>query len=77
MKNKFFLILCILFFKNSLLLADSFKIQAKNITIDKNSSVSIFRDDVIITTEDDEIVQSNYAEYDKKKEQITLKNNII
>ena len=77
MKNKFFLIFCLLFFKNSLLLAESFKIQAKNITIDKNSSVSIFRDDVIIATEDDEIVQSNYAEYDKKKEQITLKNNII
>ena len=76
MKNKI-LIIIIVFLQSSVLFAENFTIEAKNITVDKDKEISIFNDEVIITTENNEIIKSDYAEYSKKKNLIVLKNNII
>ena len=52
-------------------------IQAKNITLEKDRELSIFRNEVTIKTEDGNLIKSDYAEYNKKKGIIVLKNNII
>ena len=75
MKNKFTYIL-FFFLLNSTLLAENIEIKSKNITLDKDKKVSIFKDDVQITTEDNKIIKSDYAEYDKENGIIKLKNNI-
>ena len=75
MKNKvsiFFLI----FFTCGKLFAQNLKIEAKNITLDKNQELSIFENDVSIKTIDGDILKSDYAEYDRKLGKITLKNNV-
>ncbi len=75
MKNNF---ICILFFffLNSVMLAENIIIKSKNISLDKDKKVSIFRDNVQINTEDNKIIKSDYAEYDKQNGLIKLKNNI-
>ena len=75
MKNNFFTIFLILIF-NSILNAQEILIEAENITIDKKKQVSIFENNVIITTEKNNIIKGDYAEYDKDKEFIIIKNNV-
>ena len=40
--------------------------KAKNITIDKNKGVSIFKNDVLIKTQENKTINSDYVEYNKK-----------
>ena len=76
MKNK--LLLFFLFFSIiTSLKAENLNIESKIISIDKNSSKSIFENDVLIKTENGYEIKSNYAEYDKKKKYIILKKNVI
>ena len=76
MKNKLLsIIFSILFLPNAL--AENLLIEAKNISLDKNTEISIFRDEVIVTTEDNNIIKSDYVEYNKKKGFFKLKNNIV
>tara|TARA_Y100000389_G_scaffold134328_1_gene131774 strand:- start:2665 stop:5064 length:2400 start_codon:yes stop_codon:yes gene_type:complete len=76
MKNNFiiFIILSILT-KN--VMAENLSIKAVNISIDKKTQSTIFKDDVIIEDEIGNIIKSDYAEYDKENNIIHLKENII
>ena len=76
MKNKIFIIFLSFFF-NSFLNADNLTIQAKNISLDKNKEISIFEREVVVKTENDKIIKSDYAEYSKKKNFLFLKDNIV
>ena len=49
------------------LFAENLAIQAKNISLDKNKQFSIFEDEVKVETQDGYIINSDLAEYDKKK----------
>ena len=62
---------------SSIALANNINIEAKNITIDKNKQTSIFENEVVIQTIEKNKIQSDYAEYDKSKGIIKLKNNVI
>ena len=75
MKNKIFIILISLFF-NNIVFSENLLIESKNISLDKNKETSIFQDDVKIQTEDGKIINSSFAEYNKKTGLIVLKNNI-
>ena len=76
MKNNFivFIILSILT-KN--VMAENLSIKALNISIDKKTETTIFKNDVIIEDEVGNIIKSDYAEYDKKNNIIYLKENIV
>lgn len=65
MKNNFlaFIILCILT-KN--VMAENLSIKALDISIDKKTQATIFKNNVIIEDEIGNIIKSDYAEYDKK-----------
>ena len=70
--------------QSSFLFAENFSIRAKNISLEKEKELTIFRDEVVITTEENEIIKGKYANMTKKgfiiiKDNITLvdkKNNI-
>ena len=47
--------------------AENLTIEAKNISLDKNREISIFRENVKIVTDEGNILKSEYVEYDKKK----------
>jgi len=75
MKNKFFSI-TLIFFLSSNLNAENLFIEAKDITLDKNKQTTIFKNNVTVETVGKKIT-SEYAEYNKDKEIIILKKNII
>ncbi len=75
MKNKLLLLFFLIFFSFPLL-AENLNIQSKNITIDKGQEITIFENEVIVTTEDKNIIQSDYAEYNRNKSFLKLKGNI-
>ena len=77
MKNNFFLIVFFVVFQHTGLIAENLNITSKNISIDKNSQISIFENEVIIKDEKNNTIKSNYAEYNKKLNLITLKDNVI
>ena len=66
MKSKFIIIYFLFFF--DLVFAETINIKSKNITIDKDQEITIFKDTVQFKTEDGKIIESDYAEYNKKKE---------
>ena len=76
MKNKIFIIFlsCLLNFTN--LFAEDILIKAQDITLDKEKKTSIFKKNVSVETQDKKIT-SQFAEYNKIKEQIILKKEII
>jgi len=76
MRNKF-IILYFLAFVSPTLLADTIFIQSKNITLEKKSEVSIFKDEVVVTTSDNNTIKSDYAKYNKKLGFVELKDNIV
>ena len=57
-------------------MAESLNIQSKNITIDKAKEITIFENDVIVKTEDNNIIKSDFAEYNRSKSFLKLKGNI-
>ena len=66
MKNKFLYLIALIFLISFELLAENLNIKSKNITVDKKSEVTIFKDEVYIEDEKKNIIKSDYAEYDKK-----------
>ena len=76
MKNNFitFIILSLLT-KN--VVAENLSIKALDVSIDKKTQTTIFKNNVIIEDEIGNIIKSDYAEYDKKNNIIYLKKNII
>ena len=75
MKNSFVLILCCLLL-GAAVNAESINIKSKNISLDKNTQISIFENDVLITTEENIKIKSDYASYDRVRKFILLKGNI-
>ena len=75
MKNKLFLTL-IYFFKQRVF-AENILIESKNITLDKNREISIFKDEVIVRTQENTQIASDFAEYNKKNGILILKENIV
>ena len=75
MKNKFYLILFLVFL-NSNLKAENLSIQANKITLDKKAETTIFENEVNIVTSDNNVIKSDYAEHDKKNGIIILKKNV-
>ena len=75
MKNKFLLIFITIFLSTKLF-AENIFIEAKNISLDKEKEISIFRNDVTVKTIDKKIT-SQYAEYNKVIQEIILKDKII
>ena len=76
MKNKLIIIICLIFFSSNLF-AKNLIIQAKNISIDKKNKITIFENKVSIQTEDNYLITSDFAEYNKETGIIILKRNII
>ena len=64
MKNKITILLLSLFFFQTLS-AENLNIKSKNITLDKNSKITIFKDGVEAIDENKNILKTNYAEYNK------------
>ena len=56
--------------------AESISIQSKNITLDKNKETSIFQNDVVIKTQNEGVIKSDFAEYNKLNGLIKLRGNI-
>ena len=77
MRNNFIYILLFFLLNVTGVHCENILIQAKNITLEKDRELSIFRNEVTIKTEDGNLIKSDYAEYNKKKGIIVLKNNII
>ncbi len=71
-----FLTIVIYFFFNTYLVAENLTIEAKKITLDKEKNLSIFEQEVVVTTENG-IIQSDYLEYDKNKNFLKLKGNVV
>ena len=64
MKNKFFIFLMFLLLTKNLL-AENLNIQSKEISIDKKTKITIFKDNVVAIDEENNNIRSNYAEYNK------------
>ena len=76
MKNKIYIIFFHLIF-SKMLFADEINISAKKITVDKKSQITIFEDEVVIQNNKNNLIQSNYAAYNKKLKFYTLKGNVV
>lgn len=76
MRNKIFYTVFLLFLSNHLL-AEQLEIQSKNISLDNINKISIFEGQVLIKTQDGNLINSDYAKYDKEKGVIELKNNVV
>ncbi len=73
MRNKFYLIFLIFFLNNSY--AENLLITANNISLDKNSNISIFEKNVVVKTKN-KTLKSEFAKYDREIGQLILKGNI-
>ncbi len=75
MKNKIILLLIFLLYSFPSLSENLF-IEAKNISLNKKNKTTVFKDEVSVRTEDGIRITSNYAEYDKEKAYLVLRENI-
>tara|TARA_B100001057_G_C22719577_1_gene899170 strand:- start:761 stop:1105 length:345 start_codon:yes stop_codon:yes gene_type:complete len=75
MKNKFLILLLILITSTSVI-AQELYIEARNISLDKKNQISVFENDVIITTQEGNIIKGDFAKYDLEKKFITMKGNV-
>ncbi len=74
MKNKF-IISTIFFFLHINAFSEELFIEAKNISIDKDKQISIFENEVKVKTENNALLKSDYAEYNKNTGYLIMKNN--
>ena len=65
MKSNFIKIIIIYFFFHSYSFSENLKIESSTISIDKNTKVSIFKDNVVARDTNNNTVKTNYAEYQK------------
>ena len=73
MKNNYIFFFILIFFFNPLF-AENLLIQSKNISLDKDKQISIFKDEVFVKTDNNHTVESDLAEYDKKNGIVKFKN---
>ncbi len=64
MKNKLLIIIISIFFFNPLV-AENLNIKSKEISIDKNTRLTIFKNNVVVTDEKNNKFKTEYAEYKK------------
>ena len=76
MKNNFILVLLFVSFSN-FLFAEEFDIKAKNISIDKKKSITIFEGNVELKDEFNNLIKSDYVEYNKITNFLKLQGKII
>ena len=62
---------------SKMLFADEINISAKKIIVDKKSQTTIFEDEVIIRNNKNNLIQSNYATYNKELKFYTLKGDVV
>ena len=79
MKNKiFFLFLIILGLSfNTNTFAEKILIKAKNISLDKDKEITIFKNQVFVKTESGYEIECEYAMYNRKTGILILKTNIV
>ena len=77
MKIVEFLYFLLSFLTSKTLLAENFSIEAKKISVDKNSQISIFEDEVLVKTKDGKTFKSDYAEYNRSSNLIIFKKNVF
>ena len=75
MRNIFFFVIFFFFFSSNLY-AENLKIQSKNISIEKDNKVSVFKGEVLVKTEDGNTINSDYAKYNKELGFIELRTNV-
>ena len=75
MRNKILFSLLICFYFTPIF-AENLFIQSKNVSLDKINQKTVFKDEVIVKTEEGISIKSDYAEYDKEKAFLILKDNI-
>ena len=76
MRNRFILLFTLIFFlKNAY--AENIFIEAKEIKLDKNNQVTIFKNEVFVKTQSGYEIECEYAIYNKSTGLLKLKNNII
>ena len=56
--------------------AKGLDIQAKDISIEKKNKITVFKEDVIIKTQENITIKTDYLEYNKESGLLKLKNNI-
>ena len=76
MKNKFLITFVILSLNCTIAFSENILIESKNISIEKKREVTIFKEDVIVKTEDEYEIKSQYGEYNKKTGTLVLKDKI-
>ena len=56
--------------------AENLLIEAKNISIDKKKEVTVFKEDVLVKTDQNHTIESEFAEYDKIKGILKFKDSV-
>jgi LPS-assembly protein len=77
MKSKLLILFLFLIFFSPHAKTENLLIESKKITIDKKSEISIFENDVLVTTQDNDKIKSDYVEYNQKIGFLVLKNNVV
>ncbi len=75
MKSKI-LIIIVYFICSNILFAENIYIESKNIFLDKEKEISIFKENIFVKTSNNTEITSNYAEYKKKTGLLVLKDNV-
>ena len=75
MRNNLFLIMFFIFF-SKVTAAENLDISARNITLDKKKSITIFENDVVVKDEYKNIIKSEYAIYDDKLKNLEIKGKV-
>ena len=75
MRNNLFLIIFFIFF-SKINAAENLDISARNITLDKKNSITIFENDVVVKDEYKNIIKSEYAIYDDKLKNLEIKGKV-
>ena len=75
MKNKLLIIFFSIFLYTSVF-AENLFIESKKISLEKQSQITVFENEVVVKTIDNDTIESDYAKYDKEIEFLILKNNI-
>ena len=70
------LLLTLIFFYNTISLAENIKISAKKILLDKNENTTIFKNEVSVLNSEGDNIKSDFAEYNKDLGTLILKKNI-
>ena len=65
MKNKILIILFSVFFFYQSLFAENLNIQSSNITVDKKTKLTTFKNDVVATDDKNNVLKTDFAEYKK------------